>query len=90
MQIKVICDAPLGWLNAFYDFLPYAMHHHRETTHYDETEKRACDSPQIVRAKENIKLGHRLISRTRVSLLELCQCINFIFKINFLSIKPRN
>ena len=32
------------------------MYHHREITHYDETEKRAHDS-QIVRAKENLKLS---------------------------------
>ena len=33
------------------------MHYHRETTHYDKTKKRA-HYPQIVRAKENIKLSY--------------------------------
>ena len=36
--------------------LTIAMYHHRETIHYDETEKRAHNS-QIVRAKENLKLS---------------------------------
>ena len=36
------------------------MYHHRETiksTHYDDTKKRAHD-PQIVGAKENLKLSY--------------------------------
>ena len=39
-------------------FLTFAMYHHRELTHYDETKKKAHDS-QTVRAKaENLKLSH--------------------------------
>ena len=35
-------------------------------THYDETKKRAHDS-QIIRAKENLMLGHGVISQRQAS-----------------------
>ena len=43
--------------------LTIAMQHHGEEnliklTHYDETKKKAHDSPEIFRAKEKLKLSH--------------------------------